>query len=108
MKGRFLSTSRHIADEYLNGNHSAVKAIIKPLLRWDEESRGEFLHVGHNEYYLTPTGLEILAVNLIFNAYIDPEGTGIKRLCRDLQQMGLLTVLYPFVNETNQPLSKES
>jgi len=107
MKGRFLSTSRYIAQEYLKGNHYAVKAIIKPLLRWDDESRGEFLHIGHDEYYLTPTGLEILAVNLIFNTCDDSGRIEIERLCRDLHQMGLMTDLYPFINESNPTLSEE-
>lgn len=99
MKGRFLSTSRYIAEEYLQGNHRAVKAIIKPLLRWDNESRGEFLRIGHNEYYLTPSGLELLAVNLMFNVRTGPARAGIERLCRDLHQMGLMTDLYPFIDE---------
>lgn len=101
MGGRFLSTSRYIANEYLKGNHRAVKAIIKPLLRWDEESRGEFLRIGHDEYYLTPAGLEILAVNLIFNTYLDEERTGVERLCQDLHHMGLMTDLYPFTEDSN-------
>jgi len=106
MGGRFLSTSRYIANEYLRGNHRAVKAIIKPLLRWDDESRGEFLRIGHDEYYITPTGLELLAVNLIFNTYLAQERKGVERLCQDLYQMGLMTDLYPFRDESDPSRSE--
>jgi hypothetical protein len=105
--GRQISKYQSLyCEQVFEGKSPRRKSDHQTLLRWDDESRGEFLRIGHDEYYLTPTGLELLAVNLIFNTYLAQERKGVERLCQDLYQMGLMTDLYPFRDESDSSRSE--
>ncbi len=87
----FLSTSRHLAAEYLKVDAGVVDAIIEKLLRVDEESTGEFLRIGEN-YFITPKGLNILASNMAVpgNIFQGVDPFLMERLWDDLYEMGVI------------------